>query len=186
MENNTNNQEEVSATNNESESQVTRKPRKTLDKITFSNILRLRNLKWNANQIAISNNCSLQCIYAVLKRWETHKAAGGDLNSFFGKPGRIPQQNSPTKEKILEFITDNTTLNQSGLKEKLSQNNIFVSQSTISKNLKSLNFSRKKLTKIVSPNDPVMTSKRQQYAIQVRNVPDCNLFFIDESGLILH
>lgn len=73
------------------------------------------------------------------------------------------------------------------LKEQLELRNIFVAKSTISRAIKSMGYSRKRLFIVPEERNNIeLINKRQIYCRQVELIPDENLIFIDETGFNLH
>lgn len=103
------------------------------------------------------------------------------------KKGRHCKDNSELKNKIRTFIDqepDNTTRS---IKEKLAAENNRTSIATISRILKSMDYTRKRLSIVPTERNATRTiDLRQEFCRYINNVSNENLVFLDETGFNLH
>ena len=86
-------------------------------------------------------------MYSTLEKLEKllHESGKDDLNMILKKPGRKPSNNNLLNDKIREILSSNNSLTQSGIQEKLKQDNIHITQARISQIISNIQFSRKRL-----------------------------------------
>ena len=94
---------------------------------------------------------------------------------------------SVVKSKISQFLLRDPSYSQKEISEELACNNISPLQSGISRILKKMNYTRKRLTRIPEErNTPRNIDLRQVYARGISFVPVNSLVFLDETGVNLH
>lgn len=95
--------------------------------------------------------------------------------------------NSDIKNKISQLLLRDSSYTQKEIVNELSIDGIVKSQSTISRTLKDMIFSRKRLVKIpVERNTIKNIETRQIYARSLGHINDNNLVFLDETSMNLH
>lgn len=88
---------------------------------------------------------------------------------------------------IREMIDSNNNISQKEIQEELEAIGIRISQATISRTIKSLEYSRKRLTIVpIERNTPTNIESRRIYARMITELKDENLFFLDECGFNSH
>lgn len=137
---------ENDANNSMCSSQKTkRKPRKP---ITIKDLEIIRNLMLegdSARKIARSLKFSHQTIYSAIKKIEQCEADGRPLTTLILKPGPSPISLSDTMIKISEAVQNEPLTTQKGICCFLGQHDILISQSAVSRNLKRLEITRKRV-----------------------------------------
>ena len=97
------------------------------------------------------------------------------------------RNNNNIDHLVTSIIDETNDLIQNEVKEKLEERNISVSQSTVSRVLKRVSYTRKRLTRVpVERNTPQMIENRRSYARGMANLRDENLIFLDECGFNKH
>lgn len=95
---------------------------------------------------------------------------------------------TPVEQKLYQMVTEQNELIQKEMKEVLLETTREeVSQSTVSRKLKKLGFTRKRLSKLpLERNNAAIINTRAVYAGTIGRIPDEKLIFLDESGFNLH
>jgi hypothetical protein len=87
---------------------------------------------------------------------------------------------------ISQIVSDDSSLTQKGMKNKLADTGYNISQSTISNYLRKLSITRKRLVVFGDKrNDAEIIGKRQSYAIKYYGHDSDDFLFLDETGLNL-
>lgn len=94
----------------------------------------------------------------------------------------------PVDQTIYNTLSVNNALVQNELAEIVfNTNNVRLSRSTISRKIKKIGFSRKKLSLVPAErNTEEKISTRAIYANDILNIPDSNLILLDETGFNEH
>lgn len=103
-------------------------------------------------------------------------------------PRREVRHNKREERKVAltEIIDSDCTLTQTQMNDSLPDD-LKCSRKTISKALKGLNLTRKRLRCIPQErNTPATINLRRIYANSIAAKPDCLLYFLDETGFNLH
>ncbi|XP_065670352.1 uncharacterized protein LOC136088977 [Hydra vulgaris] len=103
------------------------------------------------------------------------------------KKGRCSSYEETLKSEIRLLIEHDPSHTLASLRNILIERNINVSIPTISKYLKSMEFTRKRLTLVPKErNSPQNVDLRQSFCRTNNSIPDNNLVFLDETGFNLH
>jgi hypothetical protein len=88
---------------------------------------------------------------------------------------------------VRNILTENLVSTLDSLKEELKRRNIATSTSSISRTIKSISYSRKRVSFIpVERNSLRLIDILQIYCREVSTIDDKNLVFLDETGFNLH
>lgn len=138
-------------------------------------------------KIAVSLNLSVRTIQRNMENILDCEESGLPLLSIVHRKGRKKEDLSGTMMNLCEIVSDDPLLNQKGMALKLERNNIKVSQSCISKNLKKLRITRKRIKKVYNKvTESNLINQRREFSIKYRNVTNERLIYLDETGLNLH
>nr|XP_047135744.1 uncharacterized protein LOC124812766 [Hydra vulgaris] len=103
------------------------------------------------------------------------------------KKGRRSSYDETLKSEIRMLIEHDPSHTLASLRNILVERNINASIPTISKYLKSMEFTRKRLTLVPKErNSPQNIDLRQSFCRTINSIPDNNLVFLDETGFNLH
>jgi len=166
--------------------------RKTRKRVDINTLRTIRNMKQNgqcAQHIAQAVDLSLSTVYSTLEKLEKLLDESGkdDLNMILKKPGRKPSNNNLLNDKIRKILSSDNSLTQSGIQEKLKQDNIHITQARISQIISNIQFSRKRLKRVsekVITKD--MINERYHYSVRINSLTNENILYLDESGFNLH
>jgi len=162
----------------------TRKKRQTLTIQVVKKIRRGVEKGYTPQKISEEEELSLPTVYKIM-----NKITDGvqDEELLGRKPGKKQQTTSVVKSKISQFLLRDPSYSQKEISEELACNNISLTQSGISRILKKMNYTRKRLTRIPEErNTPRNINLRQVYARGISFVPVNSLVFLDETGVNLH
>jgi len=113
--------------------------------------------------------------------------SGLGLESLLKKSGRPNLDDSKSTLILQRLVQDDPLLVQKGMREKLASNNIHVSQPTISRKLKKIEITRKRVKRVyVKVTDLRIINERKAFSIRYRNIPNSKLIYLDETGINLH
>ena len=108
-------------------------------------------------------------------------------DKLINKKGRKFQSDAQVRGVISATLLNDNALTQRGIAEHLADSGITRSQPTISKALKAMNITRKRLSLIPAErNSPRILEVRQLYARELLNILPERLVYLDETGLNLH
>lgn len=103
------------------------------------------------------------------------------------KKGRKPANNSEVRSVIASGLMRDNSLTQLGMVDILAERSMSRTQSFVSKVLKKMEYSRKRLMKIPAErNSPATINARQLYAREIQHISPSNLVYLDETGFNLH
>jgi len=137
----------------------------------------------SAKTIAEDEDLALATVYNLM-----NKISGGTMDDdIIRKKGRPIQEFSIIKNKISQIVLKDASFTQKEISEELQQFEIHRSSSTVSRTLKKMDYSRKRLVSIPEArHTPKNIDARQNYARQIQFISNNNLVFLDETGLNLH
>jgi len=164
-----------------------RKKRTPICLNTLETIKSMRHDGDSFKKIARNLNISIITVQKRMKDIEDCQERGIGLETLIKKTGRPVNNISDYATNIMEIIQNDPLVIQKGIKNKLEDLNISISQPTISRNLKKLDITRKR-TKMVyqKVTEPRVINERKTYAIKYRKIQNSRLLFIDETGFNLH
>ncbi len=97
------------------------------------------------------------------------------------------KDNNNICNELVTAITNENALTQKSLVAKAAEAGVAVSQPTVSRLLKKLSITRKRLSLVpVERNTPNAIQGRQVFGQMIRQIPDDRLVFLDETGFNLH
>lgn len=165
-----------------------RKKRNTVSLTDLNKIQTMRLEGDKISKIARTMDLSEQTIFKALKRIADANESQMDLGSLIKKPGRKSGGLTRTMIEISECIQNDPLYTQKGISNFLqTEKNIKVSQSTISKNIKKLDITRKRVKKVYNKvTDLRIINERRSFALKYRTIPNCKLIYLDETGFNLH
>jgi len=138
----------------------------------------------NVKRIAEDEELSVPSVYKIINKICEGKR---DEEIIGSGSGRRPQGASSVKSKISQILLRDSSYSQHEIVEELACNDIVRTQSGVSRMLKKMNYSRKRLVKIpVERNNPRNIDLRQVYARAINFIPVENLVFLDETGVNMH
>ncbi|KAG0434020.1 hypothetical protein DMUE_5331 [Dictyocoela muelleri] len=127
---------------------------------------------------------SLPTVYEIIKKICDKKT---DVDILGSKKGRKKEMFSEAKSKLSELLLRDASYNQKELSEELRKINIYKTQPTISRLLKNMEYTKKRLVKIPEErNSPRNIDSRQSYTREIEFMNDDNLVFLDETGINLN
>lgn len=163
-----------------------RKTRVTITKSLIEQVERNIHQGKTLKEIAESLLLSYVTVRRIAKKLqEVDNYAANFTTMYKRRSRRISNENIG---HIITGIIDNKNdYIQSELKEDLSNMSVNISQPTISREIKKVKYTRKRLTKIpVERNTPQMIDTRRSYARSMAHIRDENLIFLDECGFNRH
>lgn len=161
-----------------------RKKRQPLTIEVVRNIRKSFNKGCSAQEISRDESISLPTVYKVID-----KICNGNVDSEItsNKSGPRKKNSSEAKTKLSQILLRSASYSQKELSEELASNGINRSQSSVSRLLKEMNYTRKRLVKIPEERNTIRNiDARQIYARQLEFVSDSNLVFLDETGINLN
>ena len=164
------------------------KSRKKRQTITIDIVKRIRKYvdkNSSAKAIADTEDLTLPTVYKILNKISEGVS---DEKIACVKKGRKAQPFSVVQNKISQILLKDASYTQPEISEELLlQTGIKRSRSSISRILKTMEYSRKRLVIIPEArNTPKNIDSRQNYAREVKFIANDNLVFLDESGFNLH
>jgi len=127
---------------------------------------------------------SISCARALCEKISKGMSAEEILNIKKGRPSNLNEDLKSEIRNILDVDPSNTL---KSLANNLNNKNINAAPSTISKYLKKMEFTRKRLSLVPQErNSPRVIDERQRYCRLMNNVPNSDLVFLDETGFNLH
>lgn len=167
---------------------VRRKRRTLITKEIINQFLKLIKKNKTCKQISEELELSESTIKKMISKY--YKGEFDDIKKF--KTASIKKSENKKdyvieKNLISNFLLVDNSLNINNLKYLLLQEGINCSKSKISKILKCMNYSRKRLVKVpIERNSLNVLNLREQYCRDIINISDNSLIFLDESGFDLH
>lgn len=170
------------------ETEMTTNPRRKIHaSVNTDMIKRVRKhleKEYTAKKIAEEEDISVCTAYRLIDKIARNLT---DAEILGQKKGRPKNDVANIKREISRILLQDNSFIQRELSEELQRLDITKSQSTISRLLKDMNFSRKRLVKVpMERNSVAALNNRQDYARRVQFISDENLVFLDETGLNLH
>lgn len=103
------------------------------------------------------------------------------------KKGRRKENHDDIKSKITQILLRDSSIIQKEMTTELEVLGINKSQSTVSRIIKDMNYSRKRLIRIPEERNSVRNIEaRQNYALEINHINNGNMVFLDETGVNLH
>jgi transposase len=148
----------------------------------LKNIRKSIEKETSTKEIAIDENLSLKTVYNLIKQINDGK---NNEEILFKKKGRKPEAFSEVKSKITQILQRDCSCTQTELQEELAGLNIIRTQSAISKLLKNMNYTKKRLVRVPEErNTPRTIDARQEYCNKIFHIRYEKLVFLDETDLI--
>ncbi|KAF7699512.1 hypothetical protein CDIK_1226 [Cucumispora dikerogammari] len=163
---------------------ISRKPRSVVTLEILNTAWRLIYRGRSAKDISMEENWSLKTVYRLFK-----KINGGQTNEHIlrNKKRRKTTPNLTAKATIINALQRDCSHAQRELADKLGVINTGRSQSSVSRILKDMEFTRKRLVKVPEKRNTTRTiNARQEYCTIINQVDDERLVFLDETGVNLH
>jgi transposase len=162
----------------------TRKTRKTVTRETIKNVINYISKEFTLRQIAEEEDISLGCAKSLVDKITAGKTVDEILSAKKGRPTKNFRDQSLLHSEIID---EDKMQTQISMQENLRRRDIYLSQPTISRVIKSMNYSLKAVVKIPAERNSVSNiTMRQVYARYLALIPDENLVFLDETGFNLH
>ena len=137
-----------------------------------------------SNIIDLSKNATIRLIKNIIENGDEFESKFSQIPE---RRQRNFERNSDIKRNIENFLICDNSLTQKAIMVKLNELGISISQSKISKVLKEMGYSRKRLTKIPEGrNTEKNLDERRAYTLSMSSIQDESLVFIDETGFNLH
>ena len=103
------------------------------------------------------------------------------------KKGRKKNHDPIVDNLLLSIVNEDNSLNQTGISDAMRISGKSISQPTVSKKLKMLNITRKRLIRVpLEKNLDRVINLRYQYAREMENIDLSNIVYMDETGFNLH
>jgi len=165
-------------------SRKARKTRNTIAKDMFKTAKNMLAKDVRVKDIAEVLELSLTCTYRFVAKIGDGKE---EDEIFAAKKGRKKREYCNAKTSISGMLLRDSSLNQKDIGNNLKDMNMGRSQSGVSRMLKCMNYTRKRLVTIPEArNAPRNIDMRQEYSRMIGFVSDENLVYIDETGINLH
>ena len=133
--------------------------------------------------ISLSLNLSIDCVRKLANKL----SSGLPENNIIKKKGRKPKENLELKTLVNCPVDEDNALTQLKMQKTLESSGIFRSQSFLSKTLKKIDITRKRLSLVpIERNSDRVLDLRRVYAVEMQNTPIENMVFLDETGFNLH
>ncbi|KAF7691493.1 hypothetical protein CDIK_2567 [Cucumispora dikerogammari] len=160
-----------------------RKP-KTIITDGLLNIIKNQiNREMKSSSIAENNKLSFSCIVNI----QTKVARGLSNAKIICRKDQRSTINNSLNNTIVNLVIQDNAINQSGISKSLRLLRKNLSQSAMSRKLKALQITRKKLTLVsVERNLPRVIELRFNYARELALYRTNQLVFLDETGFNLH
>lgn len=141
------------------------------------------NIRKTNKELSENNLISLDCARKL-----ANKISQGLSNEeIIHKKGRKKNLNVEINHQISAITQSDNALTQKGVAETLSLSGIVRSQSFISKSLKKMEITRKRLSLIlIERNSPRVIDTRSSYCAELNEISLERLIFLDETGFNLH
>lgn len=164
-----------------------RKARKTLTPTMLEQIISMRDRGYSVVEMANIEGLSKWAVYKILDKIGYAEENGIEKMTIINQKGRKRSDRTREVQAVAEVVQFENTLTQQGMKEKLAENEIRVSQSKVSRLLKEAELTRKrlKLRPTITQSSEHL-EKRKCYAREIRVLRDEVLIFLDETGFNLH
>lgn len=108
-------------------------------------------------------------------------------NEIIRKKGRKKKDSIDTRANISSLLLRDNALTQRGIVDQLNNTGISVSQSFISKELKDMGITRKRLSIVPQErNNPRTKDLRQVFGRELEHIPMSRIIYLDETGFNLH
>lgn len=161
-----------------------RKRRTTLTKEILKSVRKSVERNYTIAKTAEEADISTTCANSLIIKIH---AGVGDSEILDMKKGRKKCDSLVIKEKLRSILTRDPSSTLQSLQEDIRCENMVASTSTIFRCLKSMNYTRKRLSLVPQERNTEKTlDARQLYSRQVDSIPDKNLIFLDETGFNLH
>lgn len=155
-----------------------------MTKEIIKSVRKALNKEKTTNEIADELEISISCARKVCEKISIGLTDEEISGSKKGRPVATKHNVKSEVRKLIERDPCHTTRS---IKEDLSQNGISISASTISRYLKSMDMTRKRLTVVPTERNSDRTiDRRQEFCRRMNNIQDENLVFLDETGFNLH
>ncbi|KAM0677517.1 hypothetical protein BDAP_001843 [Binucleata daphniae] len=162
---------------------MTRKIRKLIKNEDLINIKRLYDAEKRVKEIAETLDFSTKTIIKTFKKIQDgfdEYLASFETQSQAKKKSK--KNKDLVKATLCNHITNDNTLTQSSMVDKLNNDGFEVSQATVLRLLKDMQVTRKRLSLIPDRrNTPAAIQGRLEYAAMIRMINDNDLIFLDES-----
>jgi len=137
----------------------------------------------SVKQIADYEDISLQTSYKIYNKI----CDGLKDEEIINKTGRPKTEKLAIQNQVSQILLRDSSFTQSEISAALHETGTVLSQSTVSRILKDMGYTRKRLVIIPEErNAPKNIDARQIYAREIQFVADTNLVFLDETGMNLH
>ncbi|KAF7695749.1 hypothetical protein CDIK_1935, partial [Cucumispora dikerogammari] len=153
---------------NTNENTQERKTRKTVNIEMLNSIRRSLERGRTTKEISSDENISLRTAYNLIAKISEDKS-NQDIISV-GK-GRKSGSNETVKIKIVNALQRDCSYTQTELRIELEKSNIIKSQSSVSRVLKQMDYTRKRLVKIPEERNSTRTiNARQEYCSAINHI----------------
>lgn len=160
-----------------------RKPRITITD-SIINIVKIQHDRGKKDlDIANETNLSLSTVKNLL-----HKICNGlESSDIIKKKGRKKNHDPIINNLLLSIVNEDNSLNQTGISDAMRISGRPISQPTISKKLKMLKITRKRLIRVpLERNLDRIINLRYKYAREMENIDLENIVYMDETGFNRH
>lgn len=163
-----------------------RKKRKQVNVETLKNIKKRLDKEESTETIANA----LEFSYSCIAKWQKIIGEEQNLNNALKKLKKSgPKGVLMSNQSIIlsEIIQEDNTLTQNGMKNKFNEREISITQPQISKCLKRLEITRKRIKKVSDTSRSArVVAERRNYALKYRQSSLTEFLFLDETGMNLH
>jgi transposase len=161
-----------------------RKKRKTVTKEIIKSVRKSMCKEFTLKNIAEEAEISYFCAYKLVEKIQNGMNDEEILNTKKGRPSTV---NVILTSKVRNLLAQNPASTLKMLKESLQNENCMTSKATISRAIKNMNYTRKRLSKVPEERNSIgLINLRQEYCRGLESIPDPNLVFLDETGFCLH
>lgn len=164
--------------------------RKTRNSVLISDIVLVKRLYLRSvkvNEIALDSNLSTSAVYKIITDLKDNDMNEELVANLKKRPGPKRFENMEFLQGVGQAIQHDPCYTQNGIVQRMASNNIHISQSTVSKTLKKLDLTRKRVKKVAHRTiEPDVIAQRKAYSINIRTIPVNRLCFLDETGVNLH
>ncbi|KAF7685335.1 hypothetical protein CDIK_3916 [Cucumispora dikerogammari] len=158
-----------------------RRIRKTVDIKMLNSIRRFLERGRTTKEISSDENISLRTAYNLIAKIFEDKS-NQDIISV--AKSRKSRSNETVKIKTVNALQRDCSYTQTELRIELERSNIIRSQSSVSRVLKQMDNTRKKLVKIPEERNLTRTNiALKKYCSAINHIFDNKLVFLDETGL---
>jgi len=169
-----------------------RKTRKPIAKADLISIFKMLEMKKPTKEIITfySDKFSRRTVLNVISRLLEHGKEYIDtfIDHYTKRKLTITAEKITSRTEVIKDLIDlDNTISQESIRLELQARNMVASQPTISREIKKISYSRKRLALVPEARNSIrIIEERYRYAVYLNTIHDNKIIFLDESGFNLH